>query len=122
MMLDLDGISFRPTRYEGVSIHFYDSDRRTGRAAVMIRMAPGCSYPRHRHTGPEELLVLQGGFRDATGCWRAGDFARFETGSVHHPVALDEGEDCIFFAIAHEGIELFDIELFDDANEGPRPE
>lgn len=108
MMLDLDAIPFQPTRYPGVQIHFYDSDRATGRAAVMIRMAPGCSYPRHRHSGPEELLVLQGGFRDDSGCWRAGEFARFEAGSVHRPEALDEGADCIFFAIAHEGIELFE--------------
>ncbi|MBK8978708.1 MAG: cupin domain-containing protein [Planctomycetes bacterium] len=108
-MIELDQIPFRPTRHPGVSIHFYSSDRATGRAAVMIRMAPGCSYPRHRHTGAEELLVLQGGFRDDSGrAWRAGDFARFEPGSAHHPVALDGDEDCVFFAIAHEGIELFD--------------
>ena len=105
-MIDLEAVPFQPTRYAGVSIHFYDSDRDTGRAAVLIRMEPGCSYPAHRHTGPEELLVLQGGFRDGTGEWRAGDFARFERGSAHHPVALDGPEACIFFAIAHEGIEL----------------
>ena len=88
-------------------MHFYHSDREAGHAAVMIRMEPGASYPAHRHNGPEELLVLQGGFRDATGEWRAGDFARFEDGSIHHAVALDEGPPCIFFAIAQEGIELF---------------
>ena len=79
-----------------------------GEDTIALRMEPGCSYPRHRHTGPEELLVLKGGFRDETGSWRAGEFARFPAGSVHHTVALDEGEDCVFFAIAHEGIELFD--------------
>lgn len=88
-----------------MSIHFYHSDRDSGHAAVMIRMEPGCSYPRHRHSGPEELLVLQGGYRDDRGEHRAGDFVRYETGTSHHPVALD-GEACVFFAIAHEGIEL----------------
>ena len=106
-MIDLQAIPFRETSYPGVAIHFFDSDRETGRAAVMIRMEPGCSYPAHRHTGPEELLVLQGGFQDGKGTWRAGEFARFEAGSAHHPVALDGDEACIFFAIAHEGIELF---------------
>jgi anti-sigma factor ChrR (cupin superfamily) len=105
--LDLAAIPYRATRYPGVWIHFYASDRKSGHAAVMIKMAAGASYPAHRHHGAEEVLVLQGGFRDAQGEYRAGQYARFEGGSVHHPVAL-EGEDCVFFAIATEGIELFD--------------
>ncbi|MCA8954745.1 MAG: cupin domain-containing protein, partial [Planctomycetes bacterium] len=62
---------------------------------------------RHRHRGAEELLVLRGGFRDDAGVYRAGTFCRFEDGTTHHPVALDEGEPCVFFAIAAEGIDLF---------------
>ena len=107
LAFDLDAVPFRKTRHRGVSIHFYFSDRDSGHAAVMIKMAPGCSYPRHRHTGPEELLVLQGGYRDEAGEHRAGEFVRYETGSHHHPVALD-GIDCVFFAVAQEGIELLD--------------
>ena len=107
MQLDLDSIPFKETSYEGVSIHFYFSDRDTGHVAVMTKMEPGSSYPRHRHKGAEELLILQGGFRDEHGEYRTGEFCRFEDGSAHHPVALDEGEDCVFFAIASEGIELF---------------
>ena len=107
MQLDLDSIPFQQTSHPGVSIHFYHRDRTSGHAAVMIRMAPGSSYPKHRHNGPEELLILQGGFRDEQGEYRTGEFCRFEDGSAHHPVALNEGEDCVFFAIASEGIELF---------------
>lgn len=104
--MDLRGIPFQPTRHHGVAIHFYYSDRERGHAAVMIKMAPGSSYPRHRHKGAEELLVLQGGYRDDLGEHRAGEFVRYEDGSTHQPVALP-GEDCVFFAIAQEGIELF---------------
>ena len=104
-VIDLDGIEFTNTRHHGVSIHFYRSDRESGHAAVMIRMEPGCGYPAHRHVGAEELLVLRGGFRDEHGEWRAGQYARFETGTAHAPIAL-EGEPCVFFAIAQEGIEL----------------
>ena len=107
-MFDLDQIPFEATRYPGVSIHFYRSDRGSGHAAVMIRMEPGCGYPAHRHVGIEEVLVLQGGFEDGTGIWRAGEYARFEPGSSHAPVALDDGTACVFFAIAQKGIELFD--------------
>ncbi|MBI5852824.1 MAG: cupin domain-containing protein [Planctomycetes bacterium] len=105
-VIDLARVPFQPTRYPGVSIHFYRTDRESGHAAVMIRMEPGCGYPAHRHVGPEELLVLQGGFRDEHGEWRAGDYARFEPGTRHAPVALADGPACVFFAIAHEGIDL----------------
>ncbi len=106
-MIDLEAIPFQPTRHPGVSIHFYRSDRASGHAAVMIRMEPGCGYPAHRHVGPEELFVLQGGFSDEHGTYRAGDYARFERGSSHSPVALHDGPPCVFFAVAHEGIALF---------------
>ena len=104
--MDLDRIPFQTTRDPGVAIHFYYSDRAHGHAAVMIKTEPGCSYPRHKHKGAEELLILRGGDRDETGEHRTGDYVRYEDGTVHHPVALP-GEDCVFFAIAQEGIELF---------------
>jgi len=105
--MDLDRIPFQPTRYAGVAIHFFHSDRASGHAAVMIKMEPGCSYPRHKHRGAEELLILQGGYRDEAGEHRAGEYVRYEDGTTHHPVALP-GEACVFFAISQEGIELVD--------------
>jgi anti-sigma factor ChrR (cupin superfamily) len=106
--MDLSRIPFKETSYEGVWIHFLHSDRGTGHAAVLIKMAPGCSYPKHRHKGAEELFILQGGYRDELGEYRAGEYVRYEDGSAHHPVALeDESEDCVFFAISQEGIDLF---------------
>ena len=76
MHIDLDAIPFQETRHKGVSVHFYHSNRASGHAAVMVKMLPGCSYPRHRHRGPEELLILQGGFRDEHGEYRAGEYRR----------------------------------------------
>ena len=104
--MDLASIPFRATSHTGISIHVYYRDHATGHTAVMIKMEPGASYPQHRHRGAEELLVLQGGFRDGQGTYRAGEFARFEDGSVHHPIALEDGPPCIIFAIAQEGIDL----------------
>ncbi len=103
--LDLAAIPFQPTRYRGVSIHFCHRDEATRHAAVLIKMAPGCGYPGHRHRGAEELFILQGGYGDERGEHRAGEYVRYEDGSAHHPVAL-AGEDCVFFAIAAEGIDL----------------
>ncbi|MCC6672887.1 MAG: cupin domain-containing protein [Planctomycetes bacterium] len=106
--MDLDHIPFKATRYPGISIHFFHSDRTRGRATVLIRMEPGCGYPRHRHRGVEELFVLQGGYQDEYGVWRAGMYARYEDGTTHHPVALPGGPPCIFFGFTEEGIVLLD--------------
>ncbi|MHC5069256.1 MAG: cupin domain-containing protein, partial [Planctomycetota bacterium] len=65
--MDLSRIPFKETSYKGVWIHFLHSDRGTGHAAVLIKMAPGCSYPKHQHKGAEELFILQGGYRDELG-------------------------------------------------------
>ncbi len=82
-------------------------------STVLIRMAPGCGYPAHRHLGVEEVLVLRGGYRDAHGEHLAGAYLRYPAGSVHAPVALGtrsapEGpgnEACLLFASARGGVE-----------------
>jgi putative transcriptional regulator len=105
-MIDFSKIEWRTTRYRGIYLHFLRRDDATSDATVFIRMEPGCAYPSHRHTGPEEVLVLQGGYRDDRGEHRAGDYILNEPGSAHQPIALDCGEDCILFAVAHSGIEV----------------
>jgi anti-sigma factor ChrR (cupin superfamily) len=105
-MFDLSAIDWSATRYRGIFLHVLRRDEATGDATVFIRMQPGCSYPPHRHTGVEEVLILQGGYRDARGEHRAGDYIINDAASTHHPMALDGMEDCIMFAVAHGGIEL----------------
>jgi putative transcriptional regulator len=105
-MFDLSSIEWRATKYEGIHLHFLRRDEETNDATVFIRMEPGCGYPAHRHTGVEEVLILQGGYSDQRGTHRAGDYFINEAGSAHHPIALDDPEDCIILAIVHGGIEL----------------
>ena len=54
----------------------------------------------------EELLILQGGYRDEHGEYGEGDYVRYEDGSSHHPVAREDGPDCIFFAVTAGGIDF----------------
>jgi anti-sigma factor ChrR (cupin superfamily) len=105
-MFDLSSIEWRATRHTGIFIHVLRHDEQTGDGSVLIRMQPGCGYPAHRHVGIEEVLILQGGYRDQKGEHRAGDYIINEAGSAHHPFALDGTEDCIMFAVAHGGIEI----------------
>lgn len=104
-MYDLNTITWRATRHEGVFVNVLRRDEQNNDATVLIRMQPGCGYPAHRHVGLEEVLILQGGYRDPLGEHRAGDFILNEAGSAHAPIALAD-EDCIMLAIAHGGIEL----------------
>jgi anti-sigma factor ChrR (cupin superfamily) len=107
-MFDFSAIEWRATRYEGIFLHVLRRDERSGDSTVLIRMMPGCGYPAHKHNGIEEVLILQGGYRDRMGEHRAGDYVLNEAGSTHQPVALDGPEDCIMVAFAHEGIKLLD--------------
>jgi anti-sigma factor ChrR (cupin superfamily) len=82
-------------------------------ATVLIRMLPGSSYPAHRHVGPEEVLVLAGGYRDEWGEHRAGTWLAYPAGSVHDPVALGdpgrpvgpENPACVLYAVARGGVQ-----------------
>ena len=105
-MFDFSSIAWRETRHDGISLHILRRDAASGDTTALIRMRPGCSYPAHRHHGLEEVLVLEGGYRDDRGEHRAGDYVVNEAGSAHRPVALEGAEDCIMFAVAHGGIEL----------------
>lgn len=106
--MDLAAVPWQTTRHAGILVHFYASDRRSGRTLALIRMERGSGYPRHRHCGDERLLVVQGGYRDEHGDYRAGDFVLYGPGTEHSPVAIDgPGEPaCVLLALAQEGIAL----------------
>jgi anti-sigma factor ChrR (cupin superfamily) len=104
-MVDLNSITWQPTRYEGIFVNILRRDEQTRDGTVLIRMQPGCGYPAHQHLGLEEVFILQGGYRDQKGEHRAGEYVLNEAGSAHGPVALGV-EDCIMLAISHQGIEL----------------
>jgi anti-sigma factor ChrR (cupin superfamily) len=107
-MFDFSSIEWRATRYEGIFLHLLRRDDETGDRTVLIRMEPGCGYPAHSHNGVEEVLILQGGYRDQRGEHHAGNYVLNEAGSEHHPVALNGAEACIMVAFAHGGIKLLD--------------
>ena len=116
--IDEAALPWRATRHEGIEwfpLHPRpEAPGATGPrdSTVLIRMAPGRGYPRHRHLDVEEVLILRGGYRDERGEHGAGTYLRYEAGSEHTPVALgDRGapvgpknEACVLFAIARGGV------------------
>jgi putative transcriptional regulator len=60
--------------------------------AMIHRVRPGGSVPRHDHRGLELTVVLRGSFSDEHGVYGPGDFVQCEPGLRHHPVAGLNGE------------------------------
>jgi len=64
------------------------------RATSIVRYALGSAFPRHTHSGGEEILVLDGTFQDEHGDYPAGSYFRNPPGTSHIPAAKD---GCIIF-------------------------
>lgn len=64
------------------------------RATSLVRYAPGSVFPRHVHSGGEEIFVLDGTFQDEHGDYPAGSYFRNPPGTSHVPAAKD---GCIIF-------------------------
>lgn len=67
----------------------------------MLSIPPGKKLPHHTHSGTEFTLVLQGGFKDETGSYDAGDVAIVDEKDSHTPIA-DKNEGCVCLVV-YEG-------------------
>ncbi len=106
MRFDPMAVDWQPSKRKGIYVKVLWSDAASGDAAVLVRMDPGCQYPRHLHVREEDVLVLLGGFRDESGDYPAGTFQRFAAGTIHAPIAFEGSVPCVLFAVARGGIEL----------------
>ncbi len=71
-----------------------------------IRLAPGCTFPWHKHRGEEVSIILTGTLRDHEGrIFRPGDEWVQAEGTAHEITAQGD-EECIFVARAINGIEV----------------
>jgi anti-sigma factor ChrR (cupin superfamily) len=86
-----DERAWEPTGVMGIEAQRLFQDTEADRVTMLVRMAPGTSYPAHVHGGPEECYVLEGDLAVGEGLeMRAGDYQRAETGSTH-PVQSTRG-------------------------------
>lgn len=68
--------------------------------AALVRWAPHTRFQRHSHWGGEEILVLDGVFRDEHGQYPAGTWLRSPHLSTHTPFTASEGAT-IFVKVGH---------------------
>lgn len=71
------------TGVEGVEKRTLYEDPLADRQTVLFRMAPGSSYPAHRHADVEECWVLSGDLSVGEIVMHEGDYQRAESGSEH---------------------------------------
>ncbi len=74
---------WEPTGIPGIEVQrlFVEPNREF--VTMRVRMAPGTSYPAHRHGGREQCFVLRGDLRAGERVMRDGDFEVVEEGSEH---------------------------------------
>lgn len=85
-----------------VKLLFRDAQRRY--STQLVRMAPGATYPSHRHAALEELYLLEGDLLVSGVLMQAGDYCRAETGTVHSDISTRKG--CLFISMSSECDEL----------------
>ncbi|HYP97550.1 MAG TPA: cupin domain-containing protein [Polyangiaceae bacterium] len=84
-------IAWQPFR-NGIEIHRLYGELGVGRAAALLRYAPGASLPIHRHAGFEQIYVLRGAQVDERGRYGKGTLVVNPPGSQH---AVSSPEGCI---------------------------
>lgn len=77
-----------------------------GAKASLLWIRAGKPMPSHTHRGSEVTLVLEGGFSDKFGHWGRGEIALADDEVNHKPIADDDGEDCICFAVTDAPLRL----------------
>ncbi|MCY2959016.1 MAG: cupin domain-containing protein [Planctomycetota bacterium] len=97
---------FEATGLDGVAVRRLAVDPEKERVTMLVRMAPGTSYPAHRHGGAEECFVLEGDLRVGDVHMQGGDFQRAESGSVHPVQSTDSG--CLLLIVSSTTDELLD--------------
>lgn len=65
-------------------LHTYGTEQ-----VALVKWAPGTTFQQHRHSGGEEIFVLEGTFADEQGVYPKGTWLRNPLGSVHTPVSED---------------------------------
>ena len=91
----------------GVRFCTLEEDPALGVRKVLVWAKPGARYPRHRHLGDEDILVLAGHLRDERGSYGPGDICRSETGTDHSEEVVGD-EDCICFVVYRGTHEMLD--------------
>lgn len=87
-------------------LHFDGGPRLEAADCGLVRLAPSTPFPDHDHLGDETVLLLQGGYLDASGTtYHPGDVHEMHPGERHSYVVLPD-EPCIVAVVLYDGIDV----------------
>ena len=97
-----DSKSWRPSLLRGLKTFDVVLDTAApGARAHLLHFAPGLHFPRHRHRGPESVMVLEGAYRDASGVEvRAGE-TQTMSASSEHELRILGNTPCVAAVLEH---------------------
>jgi putative transcriptional regulator len=91
----------------GVRVHVLFQDPVRGVRACLVWARPGARHGLHRHHGDENVLVLQGTFKDDRGVYEPGEICRSRAGSTHTEQAVGD-VDCICYVVYYGRLEMLE--------------
>lgn len=104
--IDTQSAPWYPGLLPGLSVQpLHDHD---GVSTALVRWAPNTRFNAHTHPGGEEILVLEGLFRDEFGEYPAGAWLRNPRWSAHQPFTLAEGA-LIYVKVGHLGAPMLPL-------------
>ncbi|MCH8492028.1 MAG: cupin domain-containing protein [Idiomarina sp.] len=109
VIIDTNQSSWRPGLVPGLSVlplHEHD-----GISTALVRWAPHTQFQPHMHPGGEEILVLQGLFRDEYGEYPEGSWLRNPRWSKHTPYTGAEGA-LIYVKVGHLGADFLPLPAY----------
>jgi len=83
------GRQWKATDYPGIDRSLFRNNETGGRSSV-VRLARGSRFPRHRHEGTEEVVVLAGTVRIGGEELAAGDYLYTTPGEEHDVFAVTD--------------------------------
>ncbi|HBN87604.1 cupin domain-containing protein [Rheinheimera aquimaris] len=98
LVIDTRSQSWRQGLVPGLSV--MPLHEHNGVSTALVRWAPNTQFNRHIHVGGEEILVLEGLFRDEHGEYPAGSWLRNPRYSEHTPFTGPEGA-LIYVKVGH---------------------
>ena len=99
-VLDTRAMAWQPGLVPGLKVMSLHEHERE--SVALVRWAPNTLFKPHTHWGGEEILVLEGVFRDEHGDYPAGSWIRSPHMSRHTPYTGDEGA-LIYVKVGHLG-------------------
>ncbi len=79
----------------GITCKLLATDAQRHKVSMLVRLAPGATYPAHTHAGVEELHLLHGELWIDRRKLHAGDFSRAEPGTTDKRVWSETGCTCL---------------------------